>query len=362
MKPYKGFKPSLNLSGMFAFFNSSKYGMALDLNKPRGREIASRLIAWADVVIENFTPGRIKKWGLDYESASKIAPAIIYLSSSMFGQSGPRVSYRGYGQHAAAIAGINNLMGWPDRGPGLPYGAYTDYVSPRFAAVAILAALEYRRRTGFGQYIDQSQLESLLHYFAPVIMDYHVNKRLMKREGNRLLYAAPHSCYCCNGDDRWCVIAVMSDSQWIAFCKAIGNKELSDNPRFATLLARKEHEDELDEIVEEWTSKHSPEEVMKILQSAGVPAGAVENGADLFDDPQLNFRKHLRWLEHQEMGVCVYDALPHRLSKCSDQQFAAPCLGQHSEYICRELLGLSEEEIGDLYAEQVITTEADLPW
>src|ERR671925_459347 len=183
--PWADATPGLNRSQFYANFNTSKYGVSLDLSKPRGRELAKRLVARADIVIESFTPRVMKTWGLDYPELVQIRPDLIMLSTCQQGQTGPHAQYPGYGNLMAALAGFYDISGWPDRPPSPPYGAYTDFIAQRFAAAALIAALDYRRRTGQGQYIDVSQFEAALQFLAPLILDYTVNGRVMTRRGNR---------------------------------------------------------------------------------------------------------------------------------------------------------------------------------
>lgn len=360
--PYrKGTTPTIDSSGFYVHQNSSKLSVSLDLSKPKGKEIAFKLIKWADVMAESMVPGAMKRLGLDYDSVVKVKPDIIYYSTCMHGQYGPRASSPGYGQLVCALGGIYHLGGWPGRGPAPPEGAYVDYIAPRFGATAILAALDYRRRTGKGQYIDVSQVETAVYLLAPTIMDYLVNSRVMNPNGNRSPYATPHGSFRCKGDDRWCAIAVSSNEEWKAFCKVIGKPSWTKEPKFATLLNRKKNEDELEELVEKWTVNYSPEEVMTLMQAAGVPASVVESNKDLFEDPQLKHRGHFRHFEHPAVGRYTHDSRAFRLPKTPDNQFRAPLMGEHNEYVCKNILGMSDDEISELLAEGVITTEADLP-
>jgi benzylsuccinate CoA-transferase BbsF subunit len=350
--PYAGGVFSLNRSGYFATHNSGKLSLTLNMMKPKAVEVARRLVKWADVVIESFVPGVMVRWGLSYDEVSKIKPDIIMASTCLQGQTGPHSNHRGYGQMPSAMAGWFELTGWPDGEPVGPYSAYSDWIDWNYLLISILAALDYRSRTGKGQYIDQSQLESAIHFLSPAILDYNINGRIATRIGNRDPYAAPHGAYRCHGEDRWCVIAVTRDEEWHAFCRVIGNPDWAKERSFATLMARKENEDELDRLVEEWTINHSPEEVMNLMQAAGVPAGVVETAEDLFHDPQLEHRGHFVVLDHAEMGRHSVGTAVFRLSKCPNSpKFAAPLLGEHNEYVLKELLGISDEEIADLMAE-----------
>jgi len=359
--PFKG-KPHLDSSAFYAAFNPNKYGISLDLDKPRGREVARRLVRWADVLVESMTPGVMGRWELDYESCRRINPTIIYVSTTQHGQHGPYSRMPGFGAFAAAWAGYCELTGYPDRDPGLLHNNYTDFVAPWFLVTLVLAALAYRRRTGRSIYIDQSQTEAGLQLLGPALLDYSVNRRAATRRGNRDPYMAPHGVYPCRGDDRWVAIAVSNDAEWQALCRAMGEPAWTRDPRFSSPLSRKKHEDELDRLIAEWTAERDAEEVMLKLQEAGVPAGVVQTGEDLFRDPQLAHREHFRFLEHKYIGRQAYNSPAYRLSRtpCSLSK-PAPCLGEDNLYVYTEILGYSEEEVSDLIAEGVITTEADIP-
>jgi benzylsuccinate CoA-transferase BbsF subunit len=352
--PFKDRKVGLNRSYYFSLMNTNKYGLALNLNHARAREIAERLIAWGDVVTESFTPGTMAGWGLAYDDLRKIKPDIIMLSTSQMGQFGRRSTIAAYGTQLVSMAGFTHMAGWPDRGPTGPYGPYTDIPPPPIGAAAIAAALDYRRRTGRGIHIDLSQYEASLNFLAPVLMDYMVNNRLQHAQGNRCPYAAPHGIFPCNGDDRWCAIAVFADEEWQNLCNAMGNPEWAAQPAFATLLERKKHEDELERLLAQWTINYDAEELMTKLQRAGVPAGMVENGEDIQNDPQLAHRGYLWELVHTEIGKHSYDGPPFRLSKTPAYLYkAGPCLGEDSEYVCTKLLRVPDELFAELFAEGV---------
>jgi len=352
--PHKDNIGGLDRAGYFSKYNVNKLGLTLNMEKPQGIEVFKRLVQWADVVIESNAPSVMPKLGLTYEELSLIKPDIIMVSTNQLGQTGPWRLFKAYGAQAAAMAGFYYLTGFPDQDPPGVFGAYTDMVSPQWVVCALLAALDYRRRTGKGQYIDHSQFEAGVHWLATTVLDYGINDRVAERMGNRDPYMCPHGVYPCRGEDRWVAIAVSNDEQWRAFCKVIGNPVWTREPRFSTLLERKRNEDELDMLVAEWTVEHSPQEVMTLMQEAGVPAGVVATSEDLHRDPQLKHRGHFQVLEHKEMGPTAYDAPPYRLSKTPfELHSAAPCLGQHNEYILKEILGMGDEEIADLMAEGV---------
>jgi benzylsuccinate CoA-transferase BbsF subunit len=302
------------------------------------------------VALESFAPGVKDRWGLEYEDVKRLKPDIVMLSTSNQGQTGPRAQHPGYGTQLLALAGIAYTTGWPDREPNNPFGAYTDYIAFRYAVTSLISALIYRKRTGEGQYIDLSQYEASIHFMAPLALDYIVNGKIAQREGNRCDRAAPHGAFRCRGKDRWCVIAVFDDQEWNSLCRVIGDSDLACAPRFATLAARKKNEAELEKIIESRTIRFTPEELMTSLQKIGVPAGVAQNGRDLVErDPQLKARDHFVKLKHPEMGECLYDRIPYRLSKTPDQlKRCAPCLGQDTEKVCCEILGLSDDRFLEL--------------
>lgn len=344
--PFKNGISGLNRSLLFANYNTSKLGMTIDLTQPKGIEIVKKLIGVTDIVVEAFSPGTMTRLGLDYNELQKVKPDIIMLSMSMYGQTGPFSQRPTLGMYLQSLMGFTELLGWPDRPPVIPPTPYPDYISPWFILTAILGALDYRRREGKGIYVDLSQLEGGLYFLAPAILDYTVNQREQTRRGNSSNRAAPHGAYRCKGDERWCVIAVYTDEEWVTFCKVIGKPELVNDPKYATLLGRKKNEDELNKLVEEWTELLSPETITSQLQQAGIEAAIVQNGEDIVDkDPQIRHRQHYRTLYHPEIGEHIVEVAPFILSKTPvELQRSAPCLGEHNEYICREILQLSDEE------------------
>lgn len=354
--PFKDAKPGLDRSGYFNHLSANMYSMALNMAHPRAIDVAKRLVAEADVVMENFTPGVMERWGLDYEALKQLKPDIIMLRQSGFGLWGPQSQQPAFGMILAAMAGIPNLIGWPDGEP-LPAGvaAYTDYVAPRFAAAALIAALAYRRKTGKGQVLDVSQYETGIYFVLPAVLDYLANGREPSRTGNACPYAVPHGVYPCKGEDRWCAIAVFHDEQWQRLCQAMGKTEYLSDSRFDTFLNRKRHEDEIDRLIGEWTINFEAQEVMERLQSAGVPAGVVADASDVFSDPQLRYRNLFWSLNHPEIGMFSHLGSSLVLSKTPAQaRMPSPRLGEHTEYVCTRILGMSDEEFVDLLASGVL--------
>jgi crotonobetainyl-CoA:carnitine CoA-transferase CaiB-like acyl-CoA transferase len=332
---------------------TGKLSVSLNFIDPRGLELARRLIATADVFVENMAGGKLNNRGLGYEDIRKIKPDIIYLATCMQGQTGPHYAHAASGHKLSALAGFNHITGWPDRPPAW-VGTYTDFVAPRYNIIAILGALEYRRRTGKGQFLDMSQYEPGLQFQATSILDYTVNRRIAGRMGNQSPYAAPHNAYRCQGEDRWCAIAVFTDDEWRSFCTVIGNPELAENDKFSSLVSRKENEEELDKLVNDWTINHTAEDVMNLMQAAGVAAGVVETAEDqIKHDPHLKEREFFWELESPETKRYMNKGAPfYRLSIRVRQ---GPLLGEHNDYILKDILGLSDEEVAELEKEGVIT-------
>jgi len=346
--PFKDDIPGEDRSSVFYPYNTGKRSVAINLGHPKGVELAKKIIAWADVVTDNFAGGAMQRMGLGYEELKKVNPAIIMLSTSVQGQTGPHARLPGFGPHLAALSGFRTITGWPDRDPA-DLEVYTDFITSHFVVPTILAALLYRRRTGRGQYIDAAQYEMAIQFMAPLVLDKIINNRVAGRMGNHHPKAAPHAAYRCLGDDRWCAIAVFTDKEWQSFCNVIGGPAWTRNDRFRTLAARQENEEELNQLVEAWTLGHTAEEVMGLMQAAGVAAGVLKTVEDLIEhDPQLAHR-HLYWrLDHPEIGEYVAPGPPFKLSRTPSEVRRAPLLGEHNEYVLKDLLGISDEEIAEL--------------
>jgi benzylsuccinate CoA-transferase BbsF subunit len=354
--PFVEDKTGSERSGQFLQLNTSKYHATLNLNHPQGPGLARRLIASADVVAENFTSHVMAKWRLTYADLRQVKPDLVMISLSMEGRTGPHRDVLGFGTVLQASAGFAHLTGWPDRPPSIPGIAYTDWTTPFFGLVALLAALDYRRRTGRGQYIDVSNLEVGVNCLETAILDYTMNGRVQGRAGNEYMVGdlpgtAPHGVYRCQGAQRWCAIAVRDDQEWRRFCAVLGNPAWTREPRFTTALGRVTHRQELNARVESWTAPQRAEDVMHRLQAAGIAAGVVQSAADLACDPQLMHRGQEVYLDHPEVGVQRYDAPAFHLSASPAQLRPVPTLGQHNAYVFKGLLGLSDAEYDTLEQE-----------
>jgi crotonobetainyl-CoA:carnitine CoA-transferase CaiB-like acyl-CoA transferase len=354
LQPFHRNTPGPDSSGMFDNCNAGKLGISLDLRSPRSREVVHDLVRWADIVTESFSPRAMRAWGFDYQSLRKVKSDLIMLSTCLMGQSGPLSGIAGFGNMAAAISGFHNLTGWPDRKPAGPFGAYTDYIAPRFTAMALLAALDHHRRTGQGQYIDQSQAESSLHFLTPAILDYTVNGRVENRAGNTDSRFAPHGVYPARGDDRWVAVVCTTDSQWRALASAMKRDNLRDDPRYATAAARLERREELDAMVAEFTKMLEAGEAEAILQTAGVAAYQVQNSSEIFADPQIRHRGHFVAVEHPTIGATYVEGPRAKLSRTPAQvRSAAPTVGQHNQHVLEQILGYDEDRITELAAASV---------
>jgi crotonobetainyl-CoA:carnitine CoA-transferase CaiB-like acyl-CoA transferase len=344
--PYPDNLPGLNRSGCFSLFNNDKLSLTLNLKATGALDLAHRLVQWADIVIENFTPGTVARLGLDYETLKSVNPQLIMLSTCNQGQTGPHAHHPGFGSQLSSFSGFTNFTGEPDGSPMFLYGPYIDFIAVAFGLVAILAALDARRHTNKGQYIDLSQYESGLQFLSPALLEASVNGRDLERQGNRDSQAAPHGVYPCHGQDHWCAISVWDDQEWNQLVKALGRPSWTAAPHWSTTKGRKIHEAELERHLGAWTSRRQAEEVMACLQAEGVHAAVVQTMEDLFTDPQLSHRLMWRALEHPEMGLHHYKAPPFILSKAvSGPWRPAPCLGEHTRQVLTEILGMTTDQV-----------------
>lgn len=357
--PFKDGIPGINRSGFFASFNTNKLGITTNLNSEHGLEVARRLIHWADIVVENFTPKAMPGWGLDYESIRQFKPDVIMISMTMQGQDGPHAFAPGFGPMLQGLAGFSELTGWPDRAPVGANVSYPDFCVPHFGATALLAALIHRRRTGEGQYIDLSQYEAAIHFLGPAILDYTANGHVEHRAGNTLLagesvIAAPHGAYPCRGG-RWLTLAVFDDQGWERLKAALGGAPWMDRPEFATHAARCRHLDQLDAGIAALTRDEDGDALVAKLQACGIAAGMVKSEQELLADPQLNHRGHFVTLPHGEIGDYIVEMPAARLTKTpAHLHKTAPCLGEDNEYVYKQILGYTDDEYDRLLVEGVI--------
>jgi benzylsuccinate CoA-transferase BbsF subunit len=342
-------QPGVNRAGYFNQYNQGKRSVQLDLSTPEGREIALKLAAASDVVTENFSAGVMERLGLGYERLKAVKPDIIMISLSGYGATGPLSSYISYGPAQVPMSGLASLTGYID-GPPMEVGvSYGDPNGGIHGAVAILAALWHRQRTGEGQYIDQSQWESAIAVLPEGVMAQVMNGEQPPRRGNRDGVMAPHGVFRSAGEDEWVSIACGSDNEFRALCRVMEQPGLADDPRFATMAARKQHEDELEDLISDWTRTRDRWQITRALQEAGVAAFPSMTSADLVDDPHLRERGILVELEHLEVGKRIHVGIPWQMSgtPCAVQT-PAPLLGQHTDEVLREVLRMSDAEIARL--------------
>jgi benzylsuccinate CoA-transferase BbsF subunit len=334
---------------VFHGLNRSKLGITVNIKHPQGVELLKRLVRISDVVINNFSPGVMDRADLGYDVLRVEKPDLIYVSLPAAGESGPLRDIVTYAPVIAALAGISGLVGYssaPEDFIGTLQVAFCDAVGALHAVVAILAALRHRQATGEGQAIEIAQWEAAVSMLGEGILDYVMNGRVLGPIGNAHPTMVPHDNYRCAGDDAWVAIAVRSEAEWRAFCRATGHPEWSDDPRFADAYLRMRHCAELNALVASWTSQHTPLEVMEMLQAAGVAAMPVMNLEDQFRDPHLRAREIHVESEHPKVGVEFLHGIPWRLSDTAGRiRRPAPLLGEHNRYVFGDLLGLPEVEI-----------------
>jgi len=353
--PYKDNVPGTERAGIFSFFNDGKRSVTLNLKTPRGLELAKALVAKADVVVENFTPGTMARLGLGYELLSRDNPGLVMLSTCNQGQFGPHAGHPGFGSHLTSLAGFTHLLGYPDETPVLLYGPYIDYIAVGYGTVAVLASLLRRQRTGKGAYIDLSQYETGVQFMTPALLDYFVNGRVPNRQGGRDPSAAPHGVFACRGDDRWVALSVFGDDEWQRFAEALGRPEWVGDPELATLEGRKAQEDRLEAHVANWASQLDREEVVARLRKHHLRVYPVNSMADLFSDPQLAHRQTWRPVDHPVQGRIHAAAPPFTLRSTPPKlERPAPCLGGDNSYVLGEILGLSDAEIEELAHQGVL--------
>ena len=342
-------------SPMFVLLNGNKDSVTLNLKRPEALELVRKLVAWADVLCENYAPGVMERFGLDYESVREIRPDIVMASGCLFGQTGPQRSYPGFGAQGSAISGFNHVTGWPEGPANGPYGTITDSLSPRYVALSIAAALWRRRCTGEGEYIDVSQIETAVYSLAELVLRYSANGEVVMRRGNRDEQAAPHGVYPCAADDRWIAIAIRSNDDWRKLCAEMGDPAWAQEERFATLEGRLEHMDELDADLGRWTAAFEPHDLMQRLQSSGIEAGAVQSFPDLIEDPQLAHREHWVSLRHSNLGEMLFERSGFRFSSGSGKlERPGPNLGEHNSDVLGGILGLSSAEIQQLIDAEIV--------
>jgi benzylsuccinate CoA-transferase BbsF subunit len=343
--PFKDDRPGLNRSGFFADFNSSKLGIAVDTNHPRAHEVLKPLVEWADIVADSFRPGVMERWGLGPDQLRAINPSLITFSSSLYGADGPWSQHPGYGAQGAALVGLHGMTGWPDRPPATPKGAYTDSVSPRYGAAALVAALIHRQRTGEGQHIDLSQIEATLNFLTPQLLSYQQTGVIPERAGNRDPHAELHGVFACAGDDCWIAIEAWTGAAWSACVSVLGDGDGSDELQAPLSRIGEARERWIEERTKSWDAA----DLADALRSAGVAAGVVIKGSQMLAEPILTARGHFWYLDHAEMGRLAYSGPAYRFERTpSELTRAAPILGADTDDVLHAMLGFDDRRIADL--------------
>jgi len=341
-------------SPLFNNTNLNKKSVTLNLKRPEGIELAKRIVADSDIVVENMRPGVMDKLGLGYEDLAKVKPDIIMLSSSGFGAEGPYGKYAGYAPIFASFGGLAYLMGYADSAPNTGSGDM-DLRAGAIAAVALMVALIHRAKTGQGQWIDLSSSECISTLVGSDLLEYALNGRSPSRCGNEDPCMAPHQVYRCKGDDKWISIAVGTDEEWRALCAAMGHPAWADDAAYATAEGRRAHRDSLDEQIAAWTIGYTDYEAMRLLQDAGVAAMPSFSSEQVLTDPHTLARGNVLEIEHPVMGKKNVTAPPWRFSETPAKIFGrSPLLGEHNEDVLCGRLGMSAEELQKLQEEQIV--------
>ncbi len=353
MGPFPGGQPDPQRCALYDTYNTGKLGLALDLARPEGQAVIRDLALWADVLVESFVPGQLARWGLSSDSLRAANPRLIGVSTSLMGQTGPASTLGGYGNVGAAMAGYQAIVGRAGQTPIGPYGPYTDFIGPRFGLVSLLAAIDHRRITGEGCWLDISQAEAGIQFLAPQVANAAATSRVIKSMGNRDPQFAPHGVFACAGEDRWVAIAVRDDAEWSRLAGLVGGGAFDG--AFSTLPGRKANEDRLETLVEAWTQTRDVAAVERNLQALAIPVHRAADSADMLADPQLIARGHFVRLPHPLGGDSVIEASRFVLSETPARYVrAAPHFGRDARAVLEGILGYDEVKVAALDAAGVL--------
>jgi benzylsuccinate CoA-transferase BbsF subunit len=340
--------------------NRSKLGITLDVNAPGAIDLVKRLVAVSDVVIDNFSPRVMRNWGLEYGDLVKLKPDIITVSMPAFGKTGPRRDMTSYGPGIDAMSGLSHLTGYADSTPLKPGNYYCDYNAGVHAALAVMAGVYHRRKTGQGQAIEVAMRDGETQLVGESVLDYALNGRVQQRNANKHAAMSPHNVYRCRGDDKWLAITVGTDASWAALCAVMGRPELTAAAEFATVSARKRNEAAVDEAVAAWAAGQDHIEAMNRLQGAGVAAGAVLNTAELATDPQFVHRNAWQTVEMADGGTIRLGRAGWTARNAGIVTRRGPAQSEHTEQVLRSYLGMTDAEIDALVASGAVVLPAAL--
>ena len=350
-----------NRAAYFNHNNRNKYSAAIDLRQKAGRDLLLRLLAKSEVLVENYRANVMDNLGLSFEEVREANPRIVYVSMPGHGKTGPEAHYVTYGTNVEQLAGLVSISGYEGGEPLKTGFSYGDPTSGVAVPAAVALGLRQRDRTGEAVHIDMAQRENLTGFVGEYLVDYSMNGELRAPAGNTHPHLAPHGVYRSAGDDRWIAIACEDDEQFAGLCRAMQQPELADDARFATTASRKANEQELDEVIEAWTSRLGHYEAMHVLQRHGVPAGAVLTIPEVMSDPQLRWRGAWSEQVHPDAGAWEVETPPWNLPRTPGHaRLPAPCFGEHNAYVFRDVLGLDEEAIARLYADVVTADEPNV--
>jgi crotonobetainyl-CoA:carnitine CoA-transferase CaiB-like acyl-CoA transferase len=349
-----GLSENFEASSNFLEINLGKRSVSINIAKPEGAELARKLVAISDVVIENMRPGVMDRLGLGYNELVKVKPDIIMASISGWGSKGPLREYTAYAPCFSSFSGIAHLTGYPDEEPNTGTSS-NDARSGTAAAFAVLMALVIRQRTGRGQYIDLSSCEALNSLIGDRFVECMLTGHSPKRSGNQDAGMAPHGCYRCTGDDRWISIAIANDSEWSQLRKVMADVPGLANPEYATGHGRWKHRESLDKQIEQWTIERDATELMELLQAHGIAAVPSFSAVELFSNPHLEERGAITETVHPVLGKRKAISPPWKMSATPPSIVkTAPLLGEDNEYVLCDLLGLDRGEVQRLAEAQVV--------
>jgi crotonobetainyl-CoA:carnitine CoA-transferase CaiB-like acyl-CoA transferase len=350
-----------NRPSTYNLLHRGKRSLILDLTDERGRDMFRQLVSISDVVMENFTPRVMRSWGMDYPNLRKIKPDIVMVSNTGYGHGdGPYSGFPAQATTQEATHGHCWFTGYAGEAPSKAGMSFVDFLSTWTALFGIAAALRYRNRTGLGQWVDIGMYQAGVMFASEQILDGVVNGREGGRTGNRHPYRAPQGCYPAQGDDRWITLSVGSDEQWQALCRLMGRGDLAGDARFADILSRQRHHDQLDQAISSWTAGFDRYDLMHRLQAEGIPAGPVLNGRDMHFDPHYQSRGFLERVDYppeRGMGARMFIGRPYKFSRSPVRiQGPAPTFGQDNQATLQDLLGVDEATYRALVQDAVVVT------